>query len=392
MSDTPLLALRYPNRRMADRLAEVWDAGAAALPVNPALPETEVRALLDRLRPASIEDENGTTELPVAVPVKEGVALVVPTSGSSGEPKGVELSHSALEASARAYAARLGTSGGERWLCCLPLSHIGGLGILVRSRLAGTAPVVLDRFDAEAVSAERDATLISLVPTTLIRLLDAGADLSRWSAVLIGGAGLAPGQRQRALDSGVRLVQTYGMTETCGGCNFDGLPLDGVDMKVLDEQIFVRGPVLMDGYRLQPELTGRALKDGWFATADRGRIGPEGRLEVLGRVDDVIVTGGEKVDPEEVEAVLRTHPGIADAAVAGVPDPEWGQAVAALVVPAGNGPVPGPAEVRSFLAVSLAPFKAPKRVVAAERIPRTASGKVRRPAVRQLLEAPEGGA
>lgn len=392
MSDTPLLALRYPNRRMADRLAEVWDAGAAALPVNPALPETEVRALLDRLRPASIEDENGTTELPGAAPVKEGVALVVPTSGSSGEPKGVELSHSALEASARAYAARLGTSGGERWLCCLPLSHIGGLGILVRSRLAGTAPVVLDRFDAEAVSAERDATLISLVPTTLIRLLDAGADLSRWSVVLIGGAGLAPGQRQRALDSGVRLVQTYGMTETCGGCNFDGLPLDGVDMKVLDEQIFVRGPVLMDGYRLQPELTGRALKDGWFATADRGRIGPEGRLEVLGRVDDVIVTGGEKVDPEEVEAVLRTHPGIADAAVAGVPDPEWGQAVAALVVPAGNGPVPGPAEVRSFLAVSLAPFKAPKRVVAAERIPRTASGKVRRPAVRQLLEAPEGGA
>ncbi|HEX2053196.1 MAG TPA: AMP-binding protein [Actinomycetota bacterium] len=385
MTDTPLLALRYPNRRMAARLQEVWNEGSAALPVNPALPEAEVRLLLERLRPHSVEDETGVTELRQPVGVNPGTALVMATSGSSGEPKGVILSHQALENSARAYASRLRTGPGERWLCCLPLSHIGGLGILVRSRLAGTEPVVLDSFDVDAVANDRQATLVSLVPTTLRRLLDSGADLARYSAVLIGGAGLSSQEAQRSRDAGVRLVQTYGMTETSGGCNFDGYPLDGVEFRVEGEQILVRGPILMDGYRLRPDLTSEALRDGWLHTADRGRMDAEGRLEVLGRLDDVIVTGGEKVSAAEVEDLLQSHPAVADAAVGPLPDPEWGQAVAAMIVPAA-GATPPVDDLKAFVADHIARFKAPKRVFLVSSIPRTVSGKVRRPAVKAQLE------
>ncbi len=389
MSETRLLALRYPNRLLAGRLAEIWDQGMAALPINPLLPAAEVRELLEQLRPHSIEDKTGVTELPDGVAMDEDVAVVLTTSGASGTPKGVELSHSALTASARAYADRLGTQPGERWLCCLPISHIGGLGILIRSRLAGTTPVIHDRFDVSAVAGEAGTTLISLVPTTLVRLLDAGADLSRYSAVLVGGASLQDAQAERARAAGVHLVQTYGMTETCGGCNFDGRSLDGVEMKVVDGQILIRGATLMNRYRLRPDLTAEVLRDGWLHTADRGRIGPDGILEVLGRTDDLILTGGELVSVTEVENLLQTHPQVADAAVAGISDYRWGQAVAALVVPAG-GAIPSLKDLKSFVSLHIAGFKAPKRILIVDAIPRTSSGKIRRQAVRDLLEESTG--
>jgi len=389
MSDTRLLALRYPNRRLAVRLAEVWDRGEAALLINPLLPRPEVDRLIERLRPHAIEDEAGVTELAGGVAVDDRVAVVLLTSGASGTPKGVELSHAALQASALAYASRLGTRPGQRWLCCLPLAHIGGLGILVRSRLAGTEPVIHDRFDVAAVAAETETTLISLVPTTLIRLLDEQADLSRYSAVLVGGAGLSPEIAERARAAGVNLVRTYGMTETCGACNFDGVPLDGIEIKVVDEQIMVRGPTLMDGYRLRPDLTAEAISRGWLHTADRGRIGPDGKLEVLGRTDEMILTGGELVSATEVEEVLQKHPLLADAAVAGIADYRWGQAVAALVVPAG-GAAPTLRELKSFVSQHIAGYKAPKSILIASQIPRTESGKVRRQAVRDLLEDSSG--
>lgn len=388
MSDRRLVALRYPNRKMAARLTELWDGGFAALPLSPSLAGAEVNALLTELKPARIEDESGTTELPGAVPVAEGVAVVIATSGASGKPKGVELSHDALEWSARAYAERLGTRPGERWLGCLPLSHIGGLGILVRSRVAGTDPVIHDRFDPETVAAEKETTLISLVPTTLVRLMDAGVDLSRYSAVLLGGAGLQAATAERARNSGIRLVHTYGLTETCGGCNFDGVPLDGAEFRVVDEMIQVKGPMLMNGYRLNPELTSDALEGGWLHTADRGRIDPNGVLEVFGRADDLIVTGGEKVSAIEVENLLQTHPLVADAAVAGIDDYRWGQAVAALIVPRGSS-IPTLRELKSFLSGEIAGFKAPRRILIVDEVPRTASGKVRRQAVRDLLESSE---
>lgn len=388
MSGSRLVALRYPNRQLAARVTELWDAGDAALPIGPFLPEPEVRAMLDEMRPDRIEDESGVTRLDGGVRVPPETALVMPTSGTSGRPKGVELTHAALEWSARAYARRLETSPGERWLSCLPLSHIGGLSILVRSRLAGTTPVIHDRFDPQAIAAETRTTLISLVPTTLIRLIDAGVDLSRYSAVLIGGAGLPAAVARRAREAGIRLVHTYGLTETCGGCNFDGVALEGAEFRLVEKQIQIRGPMLMNGYRLRPDLTSDVLQDGWLHTADRGRIGPGGVLEVLGRADDVIVTGGEKVSAPEVENVLQTHPEVADAAVAGVDDYRWGQAVAALIVPEGPS-VPTLREIKRFLAPHLADFKAPKRILIVDRIPRTASGKVRRQAVRDVLEASE---
>ncbi|HVL50425.1 MAG TPA: fatty acid--CoA ligase family protein [Actinomycetota bacterium] len=389
MSDTRLLALRYPNRRLAVRLPEIWDRGEAALLINPLLPPAEVDRLLEQLRPHAIEDGAGVTELAGGVAVDDRVAVVLLTSGASGTPKGVELSHAALQASALAYASRLGTRPGQRWLCCLPLTHIGGLGILIRSRLAGTEPVIHDHFDVTAVAAENETTLISLVPTTLIRLLDEQADLSRYSAVLVGGAGLSPEIAERGRAAGVNLVRTYGMTETCGACNFDGMPLDGIEIKVVDEQILVRGPTLMDGYRLQPDLTAEAISSGWLHTADRGRIGPEGKLEVLGRTDDMILTGGELVSATEVEEILQKHPLLADAAVAGIADYRWGQAVAALVVPAG-GAAPTLRELKSFVSQHTAGYKAPKSILIASQVPRTESGKVRRQAVRDLLEDSSG--
>jgi o-succinylbenzoate---CoA ligase len=384
MSENRLVALRYPNRRLAVRLYKLWDEGMAVLPISPALPDTEVRALLQQLRPSRLEDESGTVVLAGGVPVEEDVVLVVPTSGASGAPKGVELSDRALEHSARAYEARLGIRPGDRWLCCLPLGHIGGLGILARSRFAGAEPVVHDRFDPSAVAAERRTTLISLVPTTLARLLEAGVDLSGYRAVLVGGAGLPDALAARARDAGYPIVSTYGMTETSGGCNFDGVPLDGVEMRIEDESILIRGPILMNGYRLNPDLTTRAVHDGWLRTADRGAFGPDGRLKVFGRADDIIVTGGEKVSAAEVEALLLRHPAIADIAVAGIPDDEWGQAVGAVVEPAAGRP-PLPEELRAFLRELVAPFKVPKTIVVVDRIPRTSTGKVRRGAVQELL-------
>lgn len=388
MSGSRLVALRYPNRRLAARVTELWDSGDAALPISPSLPDAEVRTMLQEMRPDRIEDESGETTLTGGVAVPENTALVMPTSGTSGRPKGAELTHSALDWSARAYARRLGVQPGERWLSCLPLSHIGGLNVVVRSRLAGTTPVIHDRFDPDAVAAEAGTTLISLVPTTLIRLMDAGADLSRYSAVLIGGAGLPAEVAGQARQAGIRLVHTYGLTETCGGCNFDGVALDGAEFRVVDGLIQIRGPMLMNGYRLRPDLTADVLQGGWLHTADRGRIGTDGVLQILGRADDVIVTGGEKVFAPEVENVLQTHPHVADAAVAGVDDYRWGQAVAALIVPRANS-APTLRELKRFLAPHLAEFKAPKRILIVDRIPRTASGKVRRQAVRDLLEASE---
>ncbi|CAN5888641.1 o-succinylbenzoate--CoA ligase [soil metagenome] len=385
---TRLIALRYSNRRMAARLTELWDAGHAALPLSPSLADAEVRTLLTTLRPDRVEDESGTTDLPDRAEIGDGVALVVPTSGASGHPKGVELTRRALEWSARAYAARLGTRPGERWLCCLPLSHIAGLGILVRSRLAGTEPVIHDRFDPSSIAAEQETSRISLVPTTLVRLMDEGVDLSRYSAVLVGGAGLPAATASRARDAGIRLFHTYGLTETCGGCNFDGIPLEGADFRVVDELIRVRGAMLMHGYRLRPDLTADALEGGWLHTADRGRISADGVLKVFGRADDLIVTGGEKVSAAEVEGFLQSHPQVADAAVAGVDDYRWGQAVAALIVPRGSS-IPTLRELKKFLSPHLADFKAPKRILIVDEVPRTALGKVRRQAVRDLLESSE---
>jgi O-succinylbenzoic acid--CoA ligase len=298
----------------------------------------------------------------------------------------VVLSHAALEASARATMARLGVEPGDRWLSCLPWHHIAGLQVLLRARLFDLPLTVHERFDVARVAAEPDVTLVSLVPTQLVRLLDAGADLSRFRAILLGGAAAWPELLDRAREAGARVVTTYGMTETCGGCVYDGVPLDGVDVRVDDDgRVQLRGPMLMSGYRLRDDLTAEAIVGGWFQTSDLGSWDGE-RLVVHGRADDVIVTGGENVVATQVASVVAAHPGVADVAVTGVPDGEWGERVVAVVVAAGATP-PTLLELREWVAERASAAAAPRQLVVVPAIPRLASGKLDRRAVAELVQA-----
>lgn len=372
-----LVALQLPFAAgFTEALDALWAAGDAALPLAPGLPGPELQRLLEELKPARLLTAEGARSLPGAEPVAGGTALVVPTSGTTGLAKGVVLTHDALAASAAATAARLGLeAGGDRWLCCVPPSHVAGLMVIIRSRLAGAVPVMQPRFDPEAIESDRQATLISVVPTMLRRLLAAGTDLTRFRWILLGGGAIPAELVAAAQAAGARIVTTYGMTETCGGCVYDGVPLAGVRVDLgLDGEILLSGPTLMSGYRLRPAETASALEGGWFHTADAGELDGAGRLRILGRRDDVIVTGGEKVSPVEVEGVLAEHPKVADVAVAGRPDPEWGQAVAAVVVPAAGDP-PTLVELRAFVTSRLAAYKAPKYLVLVDELPRGPTGK-----------------
>ena len=309
---------------MIDALRAALDGTGPALLPLPAGPAAD--AVVQALRP----DE----------PLEhDDVALVVPTSGSTGEPKGVLLPAAALRASAGATHERLGGPG--RWLLALPPTHIAGLQVLVRSILADTEPVALParafhpaQLIAATAALGEGRRYTSLVPTQLRRVLDHGGEplaaLATYDAVLVGGAAAPPTLVAQSRDAGVRIVTTYGMSETSGGCVYDGVPLAGVGVDVQDGIVRLSGPVLAAGYRLRPDLTRAAFADGWFTTSDVGQL-DGGRLSILGRADDMIVTGGEKVAPAAVEAALARHPSVAEVVVVGVPDPEWGQRVVAVV-------------------------------------------------------------
>jgi O-succinylbenzoic acid--CoA ligase len=304
--------------------------------------------------------------------------LAVETSGSTGSPKRVLLSRAAMRASADATHARLGGPG--QWLLNLPPTYVAGLQVLFRSVRAGTEPVVqAGSLEVAAAAMTGARRYLSLVPTQLTRLPDLAA-LRTFDAVLVGGARLDPGLRERAARAGVRVVATYGMSETCGGCVYDGRPLDGVAVKVgADSRIRLGGPVVFDGYDGQPEETARVRGDGWFTTQDLGRIDHDGLLEVLGRVDDVVVSGGVNVPTSAVADRLREHPAVRDAEVVGVPDPEWGSAVVAVV--AGDVSLE---QARDWVGSALPRAWAPRRVVPVEALPLLAFGKVDRLAVQAL--------
>jgi len=377
-----------------ERVGELVDALAAALGGGPAVLPLAVGA-----RPRAMQAPAGT-------------AVVIATSGSTGEPKLVALSGAALRASARATEDRLGGPG--RWLLALPAEHVAGIQVIVRALLAGASPVVMDlrtgfRPDAfvtatAALGPGRRYT--SLVPTQLRRILDAEgavAALRSYAAVLVGGAALDPATRERALAAGVRVVTTYGMSETAGGCVYDGVPLDGVTVD-LDEdgRILLGGPTLASGYlRADGDGAGArgggtgsgaagggtglgsAFAGGRFRTGDLGRW-RHGRLEVLGRADDVIVTGGEKVAPAAVERVLATQPGVRAACVVGVPDAEWGQVVAAAVV--WEGPT-ADAALQEAVRIALGRAAVPRLLVAVPELPLRGIGKPDRAAVARLVSA-----
>lgn len=322
--------------------------------------------------------------------------IVLGTSGSTGALKWVLLSAAALSASATATHARLGGPG--RWLLALPAQHIAGVQVLVRSTLAGTRPAVLDLrggFDPAAFSAaahrvagEDQRCYTALVPTQLARLLDADpGPLIRLDAVLLGGAAAPAALLSRARAAGVRVVATYGMTETAGGCVYDGSPLEGVQVRVNGDPggVELAGPMLASGYLGAPEQTVTAFRDGWFRTCDLGRLDGQGRLQVFGRADDVIVTGGCKVAPAEVEAVLTGLPGVAAACVVGLPDPEWGERVTAAVIPADPAQPPDPAALRVAARRLLTGPQVPKEIVLLDTLPLHGIGKPDRGALRTLL-------
>jgi o-succinylbenzoate---CoA ligase len=308
--------------------------------------------------------------------------LVVETSGSSGTPKRVLLSRWAVLASVAATERRLGGSG--RWVLALPPTYVAGVQVICRSLVAGHEPVLVDADESLAAALE-PGSFLSLVPTQLHRLLDdpdSVAALRGLHTILLGGGPIDAALRGRAAEEGLRVVATYGSAETAGGCVYDGYPLDGVEVAVGDGgRIRISGPVLFDGYDGDPGLTSQVLVDGWFLTSDAGRLDDDGRLHVLGRVDDVVVSGGVNVPLPAVAARLRAHPEVAAAEVVGVPDPEWGQRVVAFVV--ASAPV-SLDEVRGWVAEAHPRSWAPREVVCVDALPMLANGKVDRMALREL--------
>ena len=324
---------------------------------------------------------------------------VLGTSGSTGGHKWVQLSAAALGASAAATHARLGGPG--RWLLALPAQHVAGVQVLVRAALAGNRAELLDlrggfdpaRFSAAAhrLTSAAGRCYTALVPTQLVRLLDTDPGcLAGFDAVLLGGAVTPERPLHRARAAGVRVVTTYGMTETAGGCVYDGSPLDGVKIRLDQDDsgnIELAGPMLATGYLDAPEQTAVAFRDGWFQTSDLGRCDGQGRLQVLGRADDVIITGGLNVAPAEVEAVLTGLPGVAAACVVGLPDPDWGERVTAVVIPADPGRPPEPGALRLAACRLLTGAQVPKEIVLLDALPLRGVGKPDRSAVRTMLAA-----
>jgi O-succinylbenzoic acid--CoA ligase len=381
-----LVALDLPGGPgFVDTLRAIWDTGDAAAPLDPRLPRAARDAIVATLRPSRVVASDGEHHrIPGGMPVEPGDALVLATSGSSGQPKGVVLTHDALVASARSTTERLGVDPSRHsWLACLPLAHIGGLSVVTRALLTGTDLLVLPGFDADVVETlgrSGRITHVSLVTAALRRL-----DPSVFTGILLGGS-RPPG------DLPPNAVVTYGMTETGSGVVYDGIPLDEVEVAIahFDDgdgaeggtegagEILLRAPMLLRCYR--DGTTGRVLgPDGtnsWFATGDAGSLTDAGTLAVAGRIAEMITSGGEKVWPDEVERVLAAHAGVAEVAVWKRPDPEWGERVVAWIVAAGDEP--GVDELQELVAGTVAPWAAPKEIVFVAELPRTVSGKVRR--------------
>ncbi|NLU64610.1 o-succinylbenzoate--CoA ligase [Rhodococcus sp. HNM0563] len=347
--------------------------GPPLLPV-PAGDHREIRRLTDALHPGE--------------PIDDTVGLVVATSGTTGTPKGAQLTAAALRASGNATHERIGGTGS--WLLALPGHHIAGMQVLLRSILSGTEPVIMDvshGFDPTALPAAVAAMrgprrYTSMVPTQLIKALDhpdAAAALAELDAILLGGAATPEPVLRRARAAGMNVVRTYGMSETCGGCVYDGVPLTGVDVRVdAESRVWLGGTVLASGYRGLPDH-GAFARSGWFRTDDAGLF-DDGALRILGRLDEAISSGGLTVVPQVVEAVLIEHPSVREVAVIGLPDDRLGHRVAAVVVPE-HGSTPTLGELREWTCATLDTTAAPRELHLVDVLPLRGPGKIDRRAL-----------
>ncbi len=360
-----LVAIAQTGQGFVETLSTIWERGDAAMPLDPRLPDAARDSLIAALAPTRIIEDNGTEQRLNGRQVDAGDALVIATSGSTGTPKGVVHTHASLEASARSTSTALGVdASSDQWLCCLPLTHIAGLAIVVRSRTFHIPLVVHDRFDSQAVetAAREGATLTSLVPTTLARV-----DPSLFRRIIVGGQAVPENLPDNCRAS-------YGMTETGSAVVFDGDILPGVELRIVDGEIQVRGDVLLRCYR---DGTDPRTKDGWFPTNDAGEI-VDGRLVVHGRRGDLIISGGEKIWPAPVEESISALPSVNEVAIVGRPDNEWGTIVTAVVVAVDSSAPPTLEELRDHVKQTLPAYCAPRRIEFLDALPRTSLGKVER--------------
>lgn len=364
--------------------------GADPCAVRDALPPA-----LDGIRPLALGFDPAPDDV-----VPDGTAVVIATSGSSGIPKRVVLSAAALRASAAATAARIGSG---QWLLALPAAYIAGVQVLGRSLLAGAEPVLLEgRFTPDAfvratmaMSGDVDR-FTSFVPAQLATLLDVAesradvrAALTSYRAILVGGQALAQPLRERAARLGAPIVRTYGSSETAGGCVYDGMPLDGVQLSEVDGEVRISGPMLADGYLGDSVLTAEVFEtraDGtrWYRTGDAGTVTPDGRLAITGRIDNVIVSGGINVSLDRVEKVVRSIPGLEQAVVIGMPDERWGEASLICLAAAPGDVGELFEEARALVAAEIGAHARPAQLEVLPELPTLASGKPDRATLRRM--------
>ena len=369
-----LVALDLPGGELfVSSLQKIWDEGHAAFPVDQRLPLEERHKLVKRMGASKVITTDSEQEL-TGRPVEDGDALVVATSGTGGSPKGVVLTHDAVVASAKMTSESLLVDPvSDRWLCCIPVSHIGGLSVVTRALLTGTEVEVHSDFSASACEefGRSGSTLVSLVVTAMRRV-----DVSLFRKVLVGGSSIPMGLP-------TNVVATYGMTETASGVVYDGIPLEGVEIKIADGQVFIKSPSLLRCYRngILP-----FTHDGWFPTGDGGELDKDGKLKVFGRMEQVIVSGGEMIWPATVERALTGLSWVSEVAVVGNTDEEWGEVVTAFVVPKDKGTAISLEQTREELSEVLPRFALPRALHIVNRLPKTTSGKV---AKQSLLSASE---